>query len=153
MKKNYAKPTWKPTIVPDIRWTTEHLSKYLGNKRFTMFENGTCVVWPDSQELSQIDCEQSLLSVVANSPDFKVRRSGDGDFLVTFKGGVGGIVPSSLLSENFSILRTEALSMGKLPSETFQCDVDNDQLEIELVAGLYVRARLYLDVEGIMSCP
>lgn len=135
--------------MPDIRWTAEHLSKYLGNKRFTLFENGTCVVWPDSQELSQHDCEQSLLSVVSHPPDFKVRRGADGDFLVTFKGGVGGIVPGSLLSENFSTLRTEALSMGKLPSETLQCDVDDDQLEIELIAGLYVRARLYLDVNGI----
>jgi hypothetical protein len=83
-----------------------------------------------------------------NPPDFKVRRSSTGDFLVTFKGGVGGIMCGELLRQNYDILRLEALTIGLLPHEKIKKEREDDENdELDLIAGLIVRARLYIDAE------
>lgn len=150
MKTNFQRLSWHPTIVKDINWTIDHLSEYLNGQPFVIYSNGTCVVWPKTQIPNNIDSTNSILSVVAHSPDFKVRKHSDGNFLVTFKGAVGGVMSGELLRTNFSILREEALSLGKLPSERFLTQDDESPSEFELIAGLYVRARLYLDAEELV---
>lgn len=149
MKKNLVDIQWRPTPVPDIEWVRANLPKFLGNQRFTLFDQGTCVVWPQLHSLSQAECEDSLFSVAYNSPHFKVRLGKDEVYLVTFTGGVGGIVPKALLLQNFVNLRSAAFSHGLLPTESFRWDGDNEELEIDFVAGLYVRARLFSDVVAI----
>lgn len=145
---NYPRPSWTPTFIPTFDWTLDHLKLQLSGKHFTIFKNGTCVIWPGGLALSEAECIATLNSVVMNHPDFKVRRSGTGDFLVTFKGGVGGIMCGELLRQNYDILRLEALSIGLLPHEKIKSEkedaVDDD---LDLIAGLIVRARLYIDAE------
>jgi len=68
-------------------------------------------------------------------------------FLITFKGGVGAIVPAEQLQKNLKMLRKAAFSKGKLPSENIQSDA-TDGDDLDLVAGLYARALLYADVES-----
>ena len=79
------------------------------------------------------------------NPDFKIRRHSSGDFLVTFRGGVGGVMSGRILQENIDLLRREALSLGKLQSEQFRVEGGDLSDDLDLIAGLYVRARLYLD--------
>jgi hypothetical protein len=141
-------PTWRPTIVPTSEWTIENLRKYLHGAHFTLFENGSCVVWPNPEKLSEDDCKERLLSVVTHHPDFKVRRHSSGDFLVTFRGGVGGVMSGEILRKNESILRAEAFTQGKLPSEMLKAQDNQNVDDIELIAGLYIRAQLYRDVES-----
>jgi len=141
-------PTWRPTIVPTSDWIVERLRKYLHGAHFTLFENGSCVVWPSFERLSDGDCKKRLLSVVAHHPDFKVRRHSSGDFLVTFRGGVGGVMSGEILKKNESILRAEAFAQGNLPSEILTAQDNQSVADVELIAGLYVRAQLYRDVES-----
>ena len=144
-------PQWIPAIVPQFDWTIAHLRKYLHGKGFTLFENGTCVVWPGPERLADATCKEILLSVVKHHPDFKVVRHSSGDFLVTFRGGVGGLMPGELLTQNLPTLRAEASALGQLPAEMLLEDdgvVGAD--DIDLVAGLYVRARLYCDAKSLV---
>jgi len=145
---DFPGPTWVPAIVPPLEWTVEHLRSYLHGKRFTVFENGTCVVWPDAEALSDAVCEERLLSVVRHHPDFKVRRHGSGDFLVTFRGGVGGVMPGEIMGANLPALRAEAYAQGKLPAEVIQEERSEETDDTDLIAGLYVRARLYRDAKS-----
>jgi len=93
-------------------------------------------------------CVETLLSVVDNSPDFKVRMHPSGDILVTFKGGVGGVISSEFLKSHMNALRAEAFSKGKIGSEFFKTEGNENYDDIELIAGLYIRARLFQDVES-----
>ncbi len=148
MIKEYHRPNWKPEITPPIDWVTDHLRKYSAGKHCTVFENGSCVFWQKSKVFSDADCKEALLTVVQQHPDFKVRRHPDGNLLVTFKGGVGGIMSGEILQQNFSVLKAEALNKGMLDHEMLSSE-DGDVVEDgDLIAGLYVRARLYLDAEN-----
>lgn len=146
---NYPKPSWKPTIAPPVNWIIERLQVHLHGKRFVVFSNGTCVIWQGTGEPNKKESEEILLSVVNNNPDFKVRRHPDGDFLVTFRGGVGGVVSNEFLEKNMPELRADAYNKGKIQSEFFQTENNENYDDIELIAGLYVRARLYQDVESM----
>lgn len=53
-----------------------------------------------------------------------------------------------ILHENVDLLRREALSLGKLHSEEFKVDGPESADNLDLIAGLYVRAMLYLDVKS-----
>jgi hypothetical protein len=144
---DFPAPAWVPTVVPTLEWTLEHLRAYLNGKDFTVFTNGTCVVWPDAVNPSHAACEERLLSVVRHHPDFKVRRHSSGDALVTFRGGVGGVMSGEILKKNLVMLQAEAYSQGRFPTEMLfeegRAGADNT----DLIAGLYVRARLYLDAK------
>lgn len=52
-----------------------------------------------------------------------------------------------LLEDHFVSLREDALTIGKLKSETLHSEGKKDGDELELVAGIYVRAQLYRDAE------
>lgn len=147
---DFPAPVWMPAIVPAFEWTAEHLRKYLHGKGFTLFENGTCVVWPDSEKLTDAVCKERLLSVVRHHPDFKVRRHSNGDFLVTFRGGVGGVMSGEIMTKNLPVLRAEAYSQGKLPAEILKEEGSGSTEDIDLIAGLYVRARLYQDAKSLV---
>ncbi|MBT2745794.1 MULTISPECIES: hypothetical protein [unclassified Lysobacter] len=146
---DYPRPLWRPTIVPANEWIIGEAKKRFSGKQFVVFQNGTCVVWQQSpQSFDPHACQREMLAVVTNAPDFKVRKSAAGDFLVTFRGGVGGLMPANILRDHPAV-RAEALNGGRLESELFAIDdsgVDED--ETLLVAGLYVRARLYQDLES-----
>ena len=135
-------------MAPDRDWIVEKLSVYLSGKNFSVFRNGSCVVWPSSGPLGEEACIATIRSVVEHHPDFKVRRHGGGDFLVTFRGGVGGVMSGRALQENIDLLRRDALSLGKLHSEEFSVEGPEFADDLDLTAGLYVRAFLYLDVES-----
>jgi hypothetical protein len=53
-----------------------------------------------------------------------------------------------ILHENVDLLRREALSLGKLHSEEFKVDGPESADKLDLIAGLYVRAMLYLDAKS-----
>ncbi len=53
-----------------------------------------------------------------------------------------------ILRKNESILRAEAFTQGKLPSEMLKAQDNQNVDDIELIAGLYIRAQLYRDVES-----
>ncbi len=72
--------------------------------------------------------------------------------MVTFKGAVGGVMSGDLLHANFLILREEALSKGKLPYEKLSSKESDPGSDMDLVAGLYVRALLYKDAEDLNIC-
>lgn len=146
---DFPRPVWVPATVPTIQWTLDHLREYLPGKELTVFRNGTCVVSPHLQTPpTDAACRERLLSVVKYHPDFKVRRHGSGDFLVTFRGGVGGVMPGEMMRSNQATLRAEAYSQGKLPSEILKEEEGTSTDDTDLIAGLYVRARLYLDAES-----
>jgi len=144
----FPRPSWKPDIVPSIAWTVGRLQKYLQNKQFTVFENGSCVVWPGSERLIEQEAVGRLNAVVTHHPDFKVRRHSDGNFLVTFRGGVGGVMSGDILRDNLSVLRKDAFGKGLLPSEIIEVDSHEKANDMDFIAGLYVRARLYIDVDS-----
>ncbi|MDM5180630.1 hypothetical protein PO883_25950 [Massilia sp. DJPM01] len=145
--KTYPTLAWRPHIEATTEWIIDHLRAYLGGKHFALFKYGSCVVWESSEEYCDAECRERLLSVVTHYPDFKVRRHSSGDFLVTFRGGVGGLMSGKLLEEHFVSLREDALTIGKLKSETLHSAGQIDADEVELVAGIYVRAQLYRDAE------
>mgnify|MGYP000187127413 CR=1 FL=1 len=132
--------------MPSIEWTVDRLKALLPNKKIVVFANGSCVVWQGGGEPNISECKNILLNVVLSHPDFKVRNHPSGDFLVTFKGGVGSVVSGQLLQENFTELKSEALDQGRLTSEILESS-DNAE-DSDVIAGLYARARLYLDVDN-----
>jgi hypothetical protein len=144
---DYPRPTWRPTVGPTPQWTLDRLRAYLSGKRFTAFENGTCVVWPQSAVLSEDECIERLRAVVTHEPDLKVRAHSGGDFLVTFKGGVGGVMSGEILRNNLAVFKREAYAGGRLPSEKLISGDGAQVDDLHMIAGLYVRARLYMDVE------
>lgn len=143
---NFPSPAWRPSVAPDLDWIVEKLSVYLSGKHFSVFRNGSCVIWPSSEPLGEEACVATIRAVVEHHPDFKVRRHASGDFLVTFRGGVGGVMSGRTLHENVDLLRRDALSLGKLHSEEFRVEGPEFADDLDLIAGLYVRALLYLDV-------
>jgi len=57
-----------------------------------------------------------------------------------------------LLRTNFLTLREDALSQGKLPYEKLSSEGEEPGSDMDLVAGLYVRALLYKDAEDLNIC-
>jgi hypothetical protein len=145
---SFPSPAWHPSVSESTEWILERVSKYLDGKPFSLFKNGTCRLWKTSEAPSDDACAASIRSVVAHHPDFKVRRHPSGDFLITFRGGLGGVMSGKLLTDNFDLLRREAFSLGKLPGEEFQSLEPGPVADDEMVAGLYVRALLYLDAKA-----
>lgn len=148
MGNGALKPAWRPS-VPTLDWTIDNLRKYLGGRAFTLYSHGSCVVWVGDGELSVSEANDRLRAVTIRDPDFQVQRHADGNYLVTFKGGVGGLMPGDILNENLVQLRYEARSVGMLPSERLLTEEVDEDSELDMVAGLYVRARLYQDVEDL----
>ena len=142
---DFPAPAWHPSILAKKGWILDKLRSYLAGTHFSMFENGTCVAWPSSTPPGDEACVAALRAVVSHHPDFKVRKHPSGDFLVTFRGGVGGVMSGRILQENIDLLRKEALSLGRLKSEEFRIEGGGSIDDLELIAGLYVRALLYQD--------
>jgi hypothetical protein len=143
---DYPRSGWNPSIKSPIDWTIKKLEEYLPRRPFAVYENGSFVVWQRSEELTVSECDEILIGVITHYPDFKVRRHPSGDFLVTFKGGVGSLVSGELMQEHVVVLKSEANSLGKLPSEIIQGSSGDG--DIDLIAGLYARALLYRDAES-----
>jgi len=141
---------WQPDLAPDHYWITQHLRKYLGRRSFTLYSNGSCVVWAGNEKPETPEANRRLQNVTLQHPDFKVQRHVDGNFLVTFKGGVGGILSGETLINNLTRLRQEALTLGVLPGERLLVDRHDNAKELEVVAGLYVRAQLYRDIDELI---
>lgn len=141
--------SWRPSIVPEQAWVAEQLKKYLQGQKFTLYSHGSCVVWVEPGELTDQLASRRLTLVTQGTPDFAVQRHVDGNYLVTFKGGIGGVMPGELLSNNISVLREEAMAFGLFPSEVFEVDMRSDDGDFDLIAGLYVRARLHRDAEDL----
>jgi len=150
MDKKTIRPTWRPSLVPSSEWTIEHLRKYLVGRSFTLYSHGTCVVWIGPSEPGVIETNQRVRAVTQESPDFKVQRHVDGNYLVTFKGGVGGLMSGELLTAHLASLRQEAQTLGRLPSERLLADRHDDAEELDMIAGLYVRAQLYRDADELV---
>lgn len=150
MNKKTLRPAWQPGPTPSREWTIEHLRKYLGGRSFTLYSHGTCVVWVGTDELEVIEANQRLRAVTLEHPDFKVQRHVDGNYLVTFKGGVGGLMSGELLTTYLASLQQEAQTLGRLPSERLLADRHDDAEELEMIAGLYVRAQLYRDADELV---
>jgi len=147
---SYSKPDWKPELAADTGWTIAQLQKHLRGQPYTLFRHGTCVVWPNGAPLTDEQSRQTLQRVAQGQPDFKIRKHPDGDLLVTFRGGVGGIMSGQLLKKNFSTLKTQALTQGFLANETLQLPKGEQADEMDLVAGLYIRARLFQDADDLV---
>lgn len=145
---NFLSPAWHPSVVADTGWVLEKLKSYLPGQHYSVFKNGSCVIWPNSEPLGTEASVATIRAVVEHHPDFKVRRHPSGDFLVTFRGGVGGVMSGHILRDNIDLFRKEALSLGKLNSEEFRVDGPGLFDDLDLIAGLYVRALLYLDVKS-----
>jgi len=145
---DFPAPVWVPAPVPTLQWTLDHLRKYLPGKGITVFGNGTFMIWLDSQAPTDAACRERLTSVGKHHPDFKVRRHESGDFLVTFRGGVGGVMSGEIMKDHQATLRAEAYSHGKLPTEILMEEGGANADDIDVIAGLYVRARLYLDAKS-----
>lgn len=54
-----------------------------------------------------------------------------------------------LLQANLAELRQEAVTQGMLPGERLVTHHADKESELDMIAGLYVRARLYLDVNDL----
>lgn len=147
MNDQSLRPMWIPRLEVGEEWTLAHLKKYLAGQSFTLYAHGTCVVWIEPGELASADATRRLHSVTAGHPDFKVRRHPDGNFLITFRGGVAGLMSGELLQANLEALRDEAFSLGRLPSERLSADRHDEGEALDLIAGLYVRAQLYRDAD------
>lgn|SRR5581483_2451239 len=148
VRSSYPRPSWHPAYPLDVEWTVSHLLKYLGEKRpFYVFSKGTCVAGGEGKLLDLKSCEEKLFSVVNAQPDFRVRKFPDGNFLVGFRGPVVGLVSGIFLKDNFEILRKDARLRGYLPGERFLSEEGGDGLE--LIAGIYARARLFDDVSSL----
>lgn len=147
---SYAKPDWKPELAADIGWTITQMQKHLRGQPYTLFNHGTCVVWPSGEPLSDQQARLTLQRVAQGQPDFKIRKQPDGDLLVTFRGGVGGIMSGQLLKAHFPALKAQALTQGFLDNESLQLPEGETADEMDLVAGLYVRARLFQDAEALV---
>jgi len=145
--KDFPKPMWKPERLVSIDWTLNKLREYIPKRPFVVFAQGTCVLWTAKFKLDKAECLKVLQGVVRTYPDFKVKRHPAGLIMITFKSGVGSIVPLEQLQQNFKILREAAYSQGKLPSEIIQSEATNGE-DLDLVAGLYARALLYQDAES-----
>ena len=149
MSDQSLRPAWIPHVAPNDEWTLTHLRKYLAGQSFILYAHGTCVVQTGSGEVDSSETDRRLQAVSTGHADFKVRRHADGNFLVTFRGGVGGLMSGELLQANFASLRNEALALGKLPSERLSADRHDEGEDVDLIVGLYVRAQLHRDAEEL----
>lgn len=149
MQTEVPRPKWRPSVVPAREWTMSHLRKYLGGRAFTLYSHGTCVVWIGDGELGVTEANERLRAVTLQDPDFRVQRHEDGNCLVTFKGGIGGVMSGELLQANLAGLRQHAVTQGILPGERLVTHHADKESELDMIAGLYVRARLYLDVNDL----
>ena len=143
------RPTWQPSIVPTAEWTLNHTCSYLSGCAFALYSHGSCVIWLGPDELPIEAYHARLRAVTQQHPDFRVQQHSSGDYLVTFKGGIGGVMSGELLRANLPVLREEAFSQGFLPSEKIMLEDGEEATEMEVIAGLYVRAQLYRDVEEL----
>jgi len=55
-----------------------------------------------------------------------------------------------IMTKNLPVLRAEAYSQGKLPAEILKEEGSGSTEDIDLIAGLYVRARLYQDAKSLV---
>jgi hypothetical protein len=79
-------------------------------KGFLVYEHGTAVFDDSPSGTDIITCNASLLEVVTHSPDFSVRPMRDGNFLVSFRGPVYGLVDGAFAKQNHQQLMSEALT-------------------------------------------
>jgi len=135
----------KLTCPPSSEWIVEKYAAYLKGKRYTVYAHGTCVVWGEIGGLVSSEANSHLRSVAAGRPDFKVRRHSDGNYLVTFRGGVTGLVSEEFFVANFDTLKEWAKTSGMFASEKFLVDRSDGDAVTDLVAGLYARANLFKD--------
>lgn len=149
--KEVSRPIWRPDTFSTCEWTNCYLMKYLGGRSFTQYSHGTCAIWIGEEILDLNEANQRLKIAASQHPDFRVQRHIDGNYLVTFKGSIGGIMSGELLMANLGKLRQEALTLGVLPNEKFLIDHRDSEEELDMIAGLYVRARLYQDSEELMA--
>lgn len=144
MVANYS-PAWQPEMLLPIESLELLISKYLSNKSYVLYGRGSFVLVQDTGSADvKRSTDQRLDLFTTTQPDFKVRRHAVGDFLVTFKGGIGGVAPGRQLGGCYESLRYLALSEGLLPSERI-AGITSKADETDAIAGLYVRALLYQD--------
>lgn len=147
---SYRRLNWRPEIGPEVGLEVEEIKRRFAGKQFVVFKNGTCVIWHDDSLILEDVCRERILLAVEDRPDFKVRAGSDGVFLVTFRGGIGALVFGNFLRDHLHQIRDVAFSQGVFLDEDFSVEDFGSGDEVLLVAGLYARARLYLDAEDRM---
>jgi hypothetical protein len=146
---NYPTPVWRPirAEVPD--WFVDRMAHYTNQRKgFLVYEHGTAVFDDSPSGPDIIRCNASLLEVVTHSPDFSVRPMRDGNFLVSFRGPVYGLVDGVFAKQNRQQLMSDALKLGLLPSEALLQSNDEAIKAGHHAIGLYARANLYLDAKS-----
>jgi len=146
---NYPKPAWRPIRAEAPDWFVERMAHYTDKRKgFLAYAHGTAVFDDNASGPDVIACNASLLKVVTHSPDFSVMPMRDGNFLVTFRGPVFGLVDGGFVKQNQQQLLVDAMKYGLLPGEALLPPSADVVKAGHHVIGLYARANLYLDAES-----
>jgi len=140
------KPTWQPELVDDVPTIASCVRGYTnGQRAFVVYELGTIVFSDSPRSRSDSDYNATLTAVVTRPPDFKVMRMEDGNLLVRFAGLVTGLVLADFYTEHEETIRRGVDSGGLLPGEQLMTEATLEIPESHYYAGLFARAKLYLD--------
>jgi len=146
---NYPTPVWRPVRTEAPDWFVDRMVDYTERqKSFLVYNHGTAVFDDSPLGPDIVRCNALLLEVVTHAPHFSVMPMRDGNFLVSFRGTVYGLVDGVFAKQNQKQLMSDALEFGLLPSEALLQSNDEAINAGHHVIGLYARANLYMDAES-----
>jgi hypothetical protein len=146
---NYPKPSWRPIRAEAPDWFVERMAHYTDRRKgFLVYAHGTAVFGDNAFGPEVVTCNAALLNVVTHSPDFSVMPMRDGNFLVSFRGPVFGLVEGEFVKQNQQQLLVDAMKRGLFPKEALIPPSADVVKAGHHVIGLYARANLYLDAES-----
>jgi hypothetical protein len=143
---DYPRPSWRPEYIVKNGDVVDKISLYTNHQKpFVIYENGTCVFPSIIDENLQFTCDEILTNVVMSSPDFKVNKMNDGNFMVSFLGPVYSLVFEDTFNKNKKNIIESVDAKGLLSGEKVISSSDSSSPLDHYYIGLYARAYLYMD--------
>lgn len=146
---SYPTPAWRPIRGESTDWFVDRMAHYTDQRMcFLVYAHGTSVFDHSIEGPSLAVCTASLMDVVTHTPDFSVMPMRDGNYLVSFRGPVFGLVSGEFVKQNQQQLLSDAPRLGMLPGEALLQPSRDAVAAGHHLIGLYARANLYLDAES-----
>jgi hypothetical protein len=145
----YPRPSWRPIRREGPDWFVDRMAHYTDRQKgFLVYQHGTAVFDDSLSEPDVAACNTALLDVVTHHPDFSIMPMRDGNFLVSFRGPVFGLVDGEFVEQSQQQLLSDAMKHGMFPGEALLPPSADAVKAGHHAIGLYARANLYLDAES-----
>lgn len=133
---------WMPESLAPANQVKEQVSKYMEYKvTFAQFANGSCLMLKPVADLDAVI--RGSMNEAKYLPDFKVYLMEEGDFLVSFASALMVYVGKTEFGNREAELRERVKDL-MYPSESLA--TRSEMSDLEVLVGLYARAKLQRDV-------